>query len=189
MIVVEGPDGAGKTTLIRRLLEDMDLHTTSRACTSEGGPVDNLGHWVNKKFESNVPRGAIIDRHPLISEPIYGPLIRGGYPDNYFEKPQWMTESMEKLYEGNLIIYCLPPLKIVLDNIEKSHEGTTDHLKGVTSSARAIWSQYEARMAVDLAWERSYRRDGLHHILVWDYTIRGSYRDLITHIGHYLDKV
>lgn len=187
MIILEGPDGAGKTTLKERLLEDLDLRELPRACTSDNGPIDFLASWVQSNLGAKHQPNKIIDRHPLISEPIYGPLLRGGFVDTKFENTQWLWEQMSEIYAHHLIVYCLPPLAVCLENIERGHEGTTEHLQGVLVRGRAIWSQYHTRMAVDLAWESQYRRNGFHHILVWDYTIRGSYRDLISNLGHYLD--
>ena len=45
IIVLEGPDGAGKTTLRDKLSVGLGIDIGPRACTSTGGPIDNLYRW------------------------------------------------------------------------------------------------------------------------------------------------
>ncbi|MCA1799993.1 MAG: hypothetical protein LC650_01700, partial [Actinobacteria bacterium] len=71
MIVVEGPDGAGKTTLIRDLSALLNIPVAPRVVSQETKAMVDLRQWT----EDNVSRGFrsdfLFDRHRLISDPIY----------------------------------------------------------------------------------------------------------------------
>lgn len=169
MIVVEGPDGGGKTTLVDALCERYHVDVVPRACTSDNG-VDpaTLRAWVDKdlitaaeEFDFKLRR--LYDRHPLISEPIYGPLVRGRMADG-FPDQEWLHSSMTVFNNMTLVIFCLPPWEEVAENIEREHKPTTDHLRGVLNNARAI---YELYVYIAAGWQG--------HSIVWDYTRRGTH--------------
>ena len=68
MIIVEGPDGAGKTTLIRQLQERWpDLAVAPRVVSKDAEAMVDLQEWVNINL-SDGPQYKIFDRHRLISE-------------------------------------------------------------------------------------------------------------------------
>lgn len=163
MIIVEGPDGGGKTTLITMLAEALDLEVEPRACTSENGiDMTTLANWVdNDLVRSGRPRG-LHDRYPLISEPIYGPLTRGRMADG-FEDLDWLSTCLSTFYDLQpTIIYCIPPLDVMRANVQANHPMTTTHMREVNSAAKAIWHAYCHRAALDLS-----SGEGT---LVWDYT-------------------
>jgi len=174
-VVIEGPDGSGKSNLVARLLASTNLEVKPRACTSENGAIENLGGWVRDYLDS-IDSG-IYDRHPLISDFIYGPIIRGGvHPD--FTGMLSLEEYFEGFYSHDLVlVYCLPPWFTVHENILKNHEPTTDHLKGVIDNARALYDLYMVRYIMDL---------GRHaRTWLWDYsgfhpenTLRGILKDI-----------
>lgn len=127
MIIVEGPDGAGKTTLIEQLLHQLDLPVADRVVSKDAEAMTDLVAWV----EDNVKQGwqnVIYDRHRLISEPIYGPILRNR-PEPGFDDIRWLTEMTEKLYDSRpVIIYCLPTLTRVWKNILSSDDNKIFHL-------------------------------------------------------------
>lgn len=163
MIILEGPDGAGKSTLIQRLSEDLDLPVAKRACTSTGGPVDNLGHWAAGdvmgwgKFPIS-----LYDRHPFISEYIYGPVIRG-HIDPTMERlhPSYRWRFMAE----SLVVLCMPPLDVVKANLaaEQQMDGVTNHIELIY----ALYAAYGSMAPViryDYTQPNSYFR--LHHKLL-----------------------
>lgn len=76
MIIVSGPDNSGKTTLVKRLCEDLGLNNMPK-CTSLPlwANPDDYFDWVM----STLARGQandIVDRC-YIDELVYGPVMRG----------------------------------------------------------------------------------------------------------------
>lgn len=135
-IIVEGCDGAGKTFLIQQLqyaYPDLVLH--ERFSTSRGGPVDHLATRVyqdRKKLESGA---YIYDRHPIISEYIYGHAIPSRAVDPEFLSYH-MYQVQRHIEMHSFTVFCIPPLSQihqnavqeaqmpgVIDNLEKIYEG------------------------------------------------------------------
>lgn len=171
MFIVEGPDGAGKTTLIQRLQKELKFDVMPRPCTSDQG-VDpsSLANWVNEDLSRPVHSGGFYDRYPLISEPIYGPLIRGQVATR-FDDVKWFMDRLTMLQARNpVIVYCLPPRAEVLKNVDATHTLETDHLQGVNRMIGAIYDQYCVRAACDsLAFD----------VWVWDYTKEDADKDFL----------
>lgn len=141
MIILEGPDGSGKTNLSRHLHERLGLEINPRMVTSEGGPNeatlyrqmhDDLLTW-DKSVE---PR--IYDRHPLISEFIYGPIVRGRMSVG-FGHPSMMHLRKRVAYQS-LVILALPPLWIVRKNVLNED---VPQMPGVVDQITAIYHRYE----------------------------------------------
>ena len=138
-IIIEGPDGAGKTTLIQDLqhqLPGMEIHP--RFCTSKGGPIDGLAEAVFRDVRTT-PTHYIYDRHPLVSEYVYRTAIRGqSIPDVF------LTDAMGRLRKRvarhSLVIWCLPPLSSVKNNVERDAEG---EMPGVVENIEEIYRQYQ----------------------------------------------
>lgn len=93
-IVVEGPDGAGKSTLCRDLayVFGMEVFHT-------GGPLKDADEAVSRVQRMKEAGAVIFDRVPHISERVYGPLRPDG---KVFEVP------MNTLAELNpIVILCV----------------------------------------------------------------------------------
>jgi hypothetical protein len=164
VIVVEGPDGAGKTTLIETLSDLLDLPVAPRVVSKDAEAMVNLVHWT----ERNVTEGfqpIIYDRHRLISEPIYGPILRE-YPEPGFDDPMWLYEMNTKFYNfcTPVIIYCLPPVVAVINNIESDPDNRV-----VKSSIERIYALYANKAATELVHRPL-------HTFWYDYT-SAAYRD------------
>lgn len=173
-IIVEGPDGSGKTSMISRLRSwNPNALMASRACTSENGPIAALKQWIDDDVENeDWEEGEIViyDRHPLISEPIYGPLIRG-YIDPGLTDRTWLGSAYQAWIAHNpIIIYCLPPYPIVYENILKTHQGSTKHLQGVVQHAMAIYDSYTVLAC---------KQAGRPLTMVWDYTQPENLHDIL----------
>lgn len=164
MVIVEGPDGGGKTTLVDRLSRALGVEVHERACTSSDGPVPELCRWVERDLSG--PSGGLYDRHPLISETIYGPIIRGHMVEDFGSR-RWLRDAMVQFRRKDpFIIFCLPAWETVSSNILKTHEPTTSHLRGVLMHGQALYESYVLRWSLEPdAW-------------LWDYTAPDSDRDL-----------
>lgn len=139
MIILEGPDGGGKTTLLKRLSEfypSIPVH--ARASEGVDGPVKDLYEWAHDDVSTWFGQGLhFYDRHPLISEYIYGPLVRGGMDDRFHT-----TELRRRLARRALVIVCLPPLAVVRRAVSAERD-----MPGVTTHIDAIWHSYAALRA------------------------------------------
>ena len=137
-VIIEGPDGAGKSTLIRRLLEEHpEYQYAPRACSSLGGPL--LGaDLVAYLVQYGTMGGAIYDRHPVISGAVYDAITRrppdiatGPYLRRAF---QWITENAR-------VIYCRPPMGTIMQAVAISPQMT-----GVARNIYRITETYDSIM-------------------------------------------
>lgn len=145
MIVVEGPDGGGKSTLVRALSSKLRIPVANKVVGSDTQPLTDLVAWT----EANVARGfqaTIFDRHRLISEPIYAPL-KASNPSGKFLDLGWMSEMMWAFYAARpIIIYALPGIETVQANVD---DPTTDN-EFVREWITHIYAGYVSRSACDL---------------------------------------
>jgi len=157
MIILEGPDGAGKTTLMNDLLEAFPIDQHERASTSEGGPVDNIFEWAQADVETwTVQPLSFYDRHPVISEPIYGTILRGGYDPKFDSREGQLLRH--KLNWRALTIVCLPPVGVVIKNLQSEKQ-----MKGVDDHIFDIYLAYQQRLIT--------HGEGLPHtVFHYDYT-------------------
>lgn len=147
MIIVEGPDGAGKTTLIDRLRDEFGLEVAPRVVSKDAEAMVDLQRWT----EENVGRGfrpEIFDRHRLISEPIYGPLLRST-PEPGFDDRVWLINMMYNLYELEpLVIYCLPPFEVCWENVKDDPD---NKVVAEPRNYKLLWHAYLNKAVTDIA--------------------------------------
>lgn len=148
MIVVEGPDGAGKTTLISRLSDELSLEVAPRVVSKDAEAMVDLKSWTEQNVRGGFqPR--IFDRHRLISEPIYGPVLRDA-PEPGFDDPHWFQSMMTEFYLADpIVIYCLPPWQVVWNNIIKGDDNKIFH--GSPRKAYLIWASYYNKAVTEIA--------------------------------------
>ena len=157
MIILEGPDGAGKTTLIKQLAEKYSLPIAPRVVSKDAeSMIVSLKAWV----EDNVSQGfqaTLFDRHRLISEPIYGAVLRKTFEPG-FDSVQWLHAMNTMFYKHcrPMILYCLPPFEVVKANVQNDENN-----KVVKEAIRKIYALYTARAAQDAV---------LSGALIYDYT-------------------
>lgn len=172
-IVVEGVDGSGKSTLIRELAnwraaDAGTPHFTlpgKRSSSSTGGPVADLDKWVEQDALVMPWRPpTIYDRHPLISEPIYGPICRNILPGR-FNSPTWLGMYRARLAGYVLVIWCSPPLEEIVKNVTKSEQ-----MAGVTENVIPLANAYRR---TSMVWPGVQLR--------YDYT-RTSITSVLSHI-------
>lgn len=155
MIVVEGPDGAGKTTLVKRLSEELGLEVMPRAVSKDAESLTKIDDYITAELAKGF--GArLYDRFALISSPFYGSL-----PDPTFRGEMWNIDWLRmahwKLNRINpVIIVCLPPLEEVLKNV---HTGNDNRV--VQQHIGAIYINYLNYLA------SQYNNTSVMH---WDYT-------------------
>ena len=174
MILFEGPDGAGKTSLINRLVSELKLPRAGRACTSEGGPVDDLFAWAWVDINSWRDQTFIkaYDRHPLVSEYVYGPVIRGQAAEGFHSQA---AADMRKYLEAHTFtVFCMPPLDVIETNlrVSKQMRGVDEHIEEI----------YMAYMKMIPNWKGPF--------MIWDYTAHNShliYKSLVGILKDYMN--
>jgi hypothetical protein len=161
MIIVEGPDGAGKTTLIKDLSKFLGLEVAPRVVSKEARAMTDLRVWT----EQNLLKGfqkLIFDRHRMISELIYGPALRGE-AEAPFNDLIWLTNQMKRFYAARpVIIYCLPPIEVVITNVMSDPDNEV-----VRRKIQVIYNMYVSKAAHDWALDPA-------RVIIWDYTRDGQ---------------
>lgn len=154
MIIVEGCDGAGKTSLIRDILNYFpNLMLGPRASDSIGGvshhtKPEGLSRWVDAEMAKWIEPGygpRIYDRHPLISEPIYGSIVRQQLSPQ-FTAP-WFRTRLNTLRKSCLVIFVDPGWDTVASRLSREQD---DQMPGVKENAKALWLAYRT---LGLSWQ------------------------------------
>lgn len=131
-VILEGPDGAGKSTLAKFLSELLGLpviHT--------GGPPDSKTA-LEAKLELCRQHG-LFDRVPMISDPIYSTIAA---------RPLYIPrhELMEELARMNpVVVYCRGKTRRMWENIsqERKAHKSPDHLKQVMVEYSQVVDLYD----------------------------------------------
>ena len=154
MILVEGTDGTGKSTLISQLSEELNIPIHARASHSVDGPVANLFEWTYNDVHTWPEQPlSIYDRHPLISEPIYGTLCRGKIAEGLTGYPA--TTLTRILHRHALLIVCQPEdFSVVQANAQKEAQ-----MEGVISNLQQIYWAYDGILATYPLYGKTFRYD------------------------------
>ena len=154
MIVVEGMDNTGKTSLVNHLATRYSLPVIHSA-----GPRDMLGsfRWVRAALNHH-RHHIIFDRFALISEAVYGTILRGV---DMFENPAGLHlwDTFRRL--DPIIIYCRPHIGVV------TNFGDRAQMEGVVDRATQLYSRYEEVMA-----------DRVKTFLPFDFTVDSDYEKI-----------
>lgn len=154
MIIVEGPDGAGKTTLVEHL-ENLFGEREPRAVTAGAEKMKPIGQYIDEELTKGFG-WRLYDRFALISSPMYMCLPNRTFSEEMLDY-QWLKDAYYKFRQIDpVIIMCLPPLDIVLANVAKDESSSVMHEFG-----EQIYWNYHAFAA----------RDGYNSsMMIYDYT-------------------
>jgi adenylate kinase family enzyme len=141
MLVVEGPDGSGKTTLAHVLANDMgrEYRRSPSLSSREGGNRAHVDWWREQLWGDEAHRmGGVYDRSLLVSEPIYTPVMNRSPLVQAGEYIEMLTRFVSCF---PLIIFCLPPWEQQKENLE---DKASEQLKGLTikRAALVLWGYY-----------------------------------------------
>jgi DNA polymerase III delta prime subunit len=163
LIILEGPDGSGKTTLAQELRKELGVYTwltSSNSKPTESSQIEEVTRWIN-----NTPASIInvVDRHPLISEFVYGSVIR----NHVRHSLSFREMALEIGYiQPTLLIHCQVNWRQQNINIDEG-----DHMEGVDTNIRQLRRTYHQVM-------QALADNGLEH-LDYDYTNPGNIMDHI----------
>jgi thymidylate kinase len=141
MVIVEGPDGAGKTTLVAHLAHKYGLRVGAR------GTDDRTKLWtvtvrdtfmaVGRATWSAGPVVTVWDRL-YYSEMVYAPLTGREVEFNASQR-----SFIERVINAAAfpVILCLPPLQTVIDNSKKDKQ-----MPGVLENIERIYGGYVEMM-------------------------------------------
>lgn len=113
-IIIEGPDGAGKSTLAKSLAGALDMNILKMTA--------NGGQSVPEYLQKLACEGVIIDRC-WVSEQVYSDLF-GREPRIDHDDAEALTELCERM--GIPIIVLLPPLHVVISRLNERGDEYAD---------------------------------------------------------------
>ena len=133
MIVIEGPDGSGKTTLAEELCREFKLkYTRAPHLSSETGPTDGdaIVDWWERQLRGKTSRGKIYDRTFYISEPIY--QFAQPERDLLVDIKRFDAGFFKLVNTLDLLIFCMPPWETARQNLSDigrlSLQGVDEHM-------------------------------------------------------------
>lgn len=145
-IVIEGPDGAGKTHLMKAMLgRHPEYRAAPRPCTSLGGPMtgQRLVDWIQNYGLMDT---CIYDRHPSISGPVYDVV----FSRRVAQKMQpWIQGVLYEIHKNARVIYCRPPRRTIIRAVNESPQ-----MNGVERMIHRIIDTYDAIMGSMIPHER-----------------------------------
>jgi hypothetical protein len=130
IVIVEGPDGSGKSTLVDALSARKNVHVRHWGVVDE--PYKVYSEELDRFLESDTPH-AVYDRF-WPSEDVYGNVLRGG---NRLSAGDRRLLRWRALTAGVVVILCAPPDGAIAQNVAGS-----DQLEGVDDELRAICDRY-----------------------------------------------
>lgn len=161
MIIVEGPDGSGKTTLVELIEHETGLVRQPRAVSKEAKALVPIGDYIEQELYKGFG-WRLYDRFALISSPAYAML-----PNRTFVEPltdlDWLKAKHHQFQKIDpLIIVCLPPLATVITNVMKGEDNLV-----VQRDIETIYINY-----------LNFAASQVHNTscMVWDYTSADSIR-------------
>lgn len=113
-VIIEGPDGAGKTALARTLCQSLGMQYHHEGPPPPG--VNRCEHYQMTLLSTDHP--TVFDRFHL-GELVYGPLLRGG-TNLTAEEVDTINQTFKDM--GGTMVCCLPPWETCIANNRRKEE-------------------------------------------------------------------
>jgi hypothetical protein len=161
-IIVEGPDGAGKTSLAFKIQEFTGFPIAPRLVSSGAQIMDKDAYHdaVKVRFFNDIVQHAVIfDRLEVVSSPCYS-MLKDPTWEYWSGQQRWVQECLSNIKTSNsIVIACMPPLEVVRANVKKDETSQVvrKHIDG-------IYYAYENWFSM---W-KMINPSG--HLIHWDYT-------------------
>lgn len=135
IVIVEGPDGSGKSTLVERLSDEAPEGTHIR----HWGPVDDpMREYTDEILTSaRTHDNALYDRF-WPSEYAYGTVLRGETRVGAYGRAALF--NLASKYHDVRVVMCLPPVEVVRANI--AWRGEDSDMRGVRANIDALYRAY-----------------------------------------------
>jgi len=166
MVIVEGPDGSGKTTLCKKLCKDLDLpYMRYEGLSSSQGPQDaGIIQWWDQHLSAETE--AVFDRCFYISERLYQP-VTAGRP--LMATPRQMEAGIHDLWVADpVLIFCMTSWSIeapvIMAHGREALQGVL--MEGFEKVHWGYWGEFAL-------W-----RDSLTHVYHYDYRREHAYEVL-----------
>jgi hypothetical protein len=106
MLIVEGVDGTGKSTLCQLLLKAgiVDTVLPSPRITAKGDP-ERMKYETERYIRLHGDNNRVAVDRFLFSEMAYGRVIRGR---SVFTKGDYLHKLVELMLKGSIVIFCMP---------------------------------------------------------------------------------
>jgi len=149
VLILEGPDGSGKTLLAQRIRRTKGLEVLHA-----GGPPDSCEEAMRRHKLQVSSFGKLLDRCMCISEMVYGTALRGA-PVIPADKLWTLFDEFVKA--NFILVYCRPEDKTLFDYADK------DMARVIRETGKAYKTEQHAQAV----------RDNYQRILyMYDITIR-----------------
>lgn len=179
IIIVEGMDGTGKTTLVQQLAHRLEVKPGK--FVGSLGPSDDyrlalVNRTISEITELEIasaegrPINRLYDRFPLISEAIYGPILRGR---NCFGV-RYYPLRRRLLALKTMIIYCRPNREVIQANIQQAPQmsGVLEHFGELLNAYDKLFVELTESPVKSYITTFDYTRDEVQELI---YKIRGFY--------------
>lgn len=178
LILVEGPDNAGKTTLVgmlqqarpqARISSSPPAGSRSKAMNQAPSIEEMLEALREIGLAAEGDEDVIFDRSPLVSERVYGRTLGRGQRvgTDLMDAALWRIAANEPHVRGKVLpttlIYCRPPTEVVLEFDER------EQMEGVRENARALLRAYDDWYSIEA--QRPLWRKAFTEIRIHDWTM------------------
>lgn len=160
MIIIEGFENVGKSTLVQQLSKHFRLPQARTYYMPQ--TEEDIARWHN--WANAAPRPLILDRHPAISDLVYGPILRNTTPSS--------LSLANTLRHGHFLIYCRPHW----DTIKRTFN-EREQMKGTDTHFDQLLEAYDRLM------------DELNPDAIYNWENPRSLPALITHLTHALERM
>lgn len=120
IIIVEGPDGAGKTTLINKLLATYKDSKVFKFSNPKNPNEEQLSMYANALVAAAKECETVIFDRSWFSELVYGPIVRGTHIFN-----NWQLETLDNIVRGlggGMVIYVTADINTLWRRCQKRGE-------------------------------------------------------------------
>lgn len=174
MIVVEGLDNTGKTTLVEKLCSDFPQlkHTPSIGNKHDLNQIADQAWYMAEEAEVD----EIWDRSRIISEYVYNPVLN--MRPLAFNKDSWFEMIRRWLQHPQLVIYCRRPIGHIFESFDEREQ-----LEGVAGNLAALDRAYEGMMwFIEVLFQQS---DPPKYIIEYNYEV-DTYEEVRDSVARYL---